>query len=808
MSVVGVDLGNKNAVIAAAGRGGVDVILNGNSNRQNPSLISFGSHRTMGENASSSAMSNYKNTISSMKRLVGLSFDDVRAQTEIARAHGYTCVKNESTGGVSVKVMLSNEQRIIPIECVVGMMVGHMGEIARSNNEGVAPQDWVVAVPPFYTDAQRRMFLKGCEVSGVNIQRLIHENTASALAYGIFKDVRKEFVADKPTSVMFIDLGQSAYTVSIVAFEPGKLTAKSCHYDMDLGGRDFDTVIAHWIGKSFCEKHRGVQNPMDHPKARLKVLAAAEKLKKTLSPAGVKEGRVGLECLLEDRDFFGTLKTEDYENMCAPLLHRLEAPLRRALSEANLSPSDMSSIEIVGGSSRIACVKRTLAGLLGLDKNAINFGLSTTLNADESVARGAALMSAILSPRFKVLPYEIVESQPVPVRVSWDGSATGEEQGSGPGQDSVVMFERGSNFPCVRRVTLRRKGQFYVRAAYDQEGDFLTVGAPRDITEFTIMAPEGEPVKVRVNVKADIHGIITLSSAQMVEEVEDEMDVDKPAENGEEAKAPEGETEAKKKRVKKTNLEFKVNYPLDWTKTQLDELVEKEVSMANTDRIVRETSDARNALESYIYDMRDKIHSSLSKYCTDVERDTLSRDLESSENWLYEDGFDTVKSVYLSKLADLKKIGYPIEERESEERSRPEAFKHLKSVIDKYMAFLSSNDVKYEHITPEEKSNCRSKCEEMSNWMYTTMEKQGDLAQNANPCVKSVDIMARSRELQTVCNPIMTKRPPPPPKETKKPEEKPEEKPAKAKDETETMDVDTPVEPPPEVEIDSEVNSS
>jgi len=803
MSVVGVDLGNKNAVIAVAGRGGVDVILNGNSNRQNPSLIGFSSNRTMGEAAGTTAISNYKNTVSSMKRLVGLSFDDVRAQTEMARLHGYTCVKNENTGGISIKAQLADETVVLPIETIVGMMVGHMGEIAMKAKDGVAPQDWVVAIPPFYTDAQRRMFLKGCEVSGVSIQRLLHESTASALAYGIFKDVKKEFVADKPTSVMFIDLGQSAYTVSIVAFEPGKLTVKSCHYDQDLGGRDFDTVIAHWIGKSFASKYKGVKNPMDHPKARLKVLAAAEKLKKTLSPAGVKEGRVSLECLLEDRDFFGTLKTDEYEKMCAPLLHRLEAPIRRALAEAKLSVPDLKSVEIVGGGSRVACVKRTLADLLGLDKNAVNFGLSTTLNADESVARGAALMSAILSPRFKVLPYEIVESQPVPVRISWDGPASGEEE-AGQAQDSVVMFDRGSNFPCVRRVTLRRKGEFSVRAAYDGEGDFLPTGAPKEIGEFAIKAPNGEPVKVRVNVKADIHGSITLSSAQMVEEIEDEdkMDVDKTASNGEEAKASE-DGEAKKKKIKKTNLDFKVIYPIDWTKKQFDELVEKEVSMANTDRIVRETSDARNALESYIYDMRDKIHSSLSNYCTDAERDTLSRDLENSENWLYEEGFDAVKSVYVNKLAELKKIGYPIEERASEERSRPAAFNHLKEVIEKFMKFLSSNDEKYSHITPEEKSTCRSKCDETSNWMYSMMEKQGDLALNVNPCVKSVDIMAKSRELQTACNPIMNKRPPPPPKK----EAKKEETPSKTEGNDDTMDVD-PKQPPPEVEIDSETANS
>merc|ERR1719354_1273914 len=118
------------------------------------------------------------------------------------------------------------------------------------------PQDWVIAIPPYYTDAQRRAVLNGCKMVGIPVQRLMHENTATALAYGIFKDIRKEFKKDEPTNVMFIDMGSTAYSVSIAAFEPGKLIVKSAFYDTDIGGRDFDALIAESIASQFEAKYK------------------------------------------------------------------------------------------------------------------------------------------------------------------------------------------------------------------------------------------------------------------------------------------------------------------------------------------------------------------------------------------------------------------------------------------------------------------------------------------------------------------------------------------------------------------------
>jgi heat shock protein 4 len=784
-------------------------------------MVGFDQSRKMGEQASANAGSNYKNTIFYMKRLIGLAFDDPRAQKEMKWVP-FSCVPIEhKLGGpasIGVKVTLNGEDKILPMEAVCGMMIHHMGTIAAqkaatasgSENDHkmvqqLFPQDWVIAIPSYFDDAQRRALLSGCEMAGITgIQRLMHENTATALAYGIFKDIRKEFEKDKPTNVMFIDMGASAFSVSITTFEPGKLSVKSSYCDPDLGGRDFDKLIAEWLSSKFVEKFKSKLsgNPLDKPKVLLKLYAAAEKAKKTLSPVGVMEASINLECLMDDLDFHIKISSVEYEQMCVPLLERLAKPIAQALEEAKLTAKDLSSVELVGGCTRIGCIKRKMEEILGTT-------LSTTMNADESVARGAALQSAILSPRFKVLPYEIIEAQTLPVKIAWDEEVAGATQqgvevdGDAEGADmptnSVIMFGRGLNFPIVRRVTLRRNGTFVVTASYDDSARNygLVEGATQDIATFTINAPAGEEKKIRVNVKEDIHGIINLSSAQMVEEIEED---EAPAPEGEkkEGEKKEGGEEAKveekKKKVKRTNLEYSTTQPLAWSKEEINQYNEAEVAMANNDRIVYETADMRNELESYIYDMRDKItsESQLAPYITEDEKGAFNAKQEEIENWLYEEGFDATKSVYAEKLAELKKVGGPCEFRAAEAFARSNVVSSIRKNIDKYKSLLADaqGNEKFAHITDDEFSKCHAKCDDTSSWVYGMLDKQGSLAANVNPAFTVADMNAKNVELTNFCSPIVNK---PAPKKEKVPEpSKKEEKPAEAEQESEPMQTEEP----------------
>lgn len=745
-------------------------------------MVGFDQSRKMGEQASTGASSNYKNTIFGMKRLVGLSFDDPRVQKELRRVPANFCPYPRAEGppSVGVNVMLNGEAHVLPVESVLGMMIKHMGQIAAekaasdpssapgATAEQLFPQDWVVAVPNYYTDAQRRAVLDACEIVGISgVQRLMHESTATALAYGIFKDLKKEFVKDQPTHVLFIDFGASAYTVSAVAYEPGKLTVKSVVCDADMGGMDFDWAIAEWIAEQFENKYKGKLSgkPMDNVKTRIKLLGAAEKAKKTLSPNGVKEAHMDLEMLMDDYDFHVNLQAADYEKLCEPLLARLAGPIEKVLAEAKLTASDLSSVEIVGGTSRIGCVKRKLQDIL-------NVNLSTTMNADEAIARGAALQSAILSPRFKVLPYEIVEAQPYPIKVSWQDEEGGQgmeldEHGNEAASDSVIMFDRGLNFPIVRRVTLRRAGEFNVHVSYDEGALEYGLAKTEAIADFAIKSLPGAENKVRVNVKEDINGIIHLSSAQMVEEIED----DTPAEEGE-ATPAEGDEDKKKKKVKKTNLEFTTTRPLNFSKDEIAKVNEMEVAMANNDRIIKETADMRNELESYIYDMRDRIvsDSHLGMYATTEEKGAFQDANEKMENWLYEDGFDATKKVYAEKLAELKALGSPIERRQVEAQARAACVDALKVNLDKFQNWVNDSqaDESFAHISDEEREKTRLLVDSISGWMYEMLDRQGNLNLNQDPVLTVAELRAKNDELVKTCSPIMNKPKPLPKKEPEK----------------------------------------
>lgn len=221
---------------------------------------------------------------------------------------------------------------------------------------------------------------------------------------------------------------------------------------------------------------------------------------------------------------------------------------------------------------------------------------------------------------------------------------------------------------------------------------------------------------------------------------------------------------------------------MEWSQASKDEAYEAEVQMDNSDRIVRETGDMRNELESYLYDMRDKIisESHLKLFCTDEERQVFSNVLEKTENWLYEDGFDATKSVYFDKLTDLKKMGDPIEFRYTESQTRSQVVSVLQRSIEKYKNWVSmaQADDKFEHITDDEIGLCYAKCDEISSWLYDMLDKQGSLPLSENPAFTVGEVQTKSRELTTVLSPIMNK-PKPIPKKEQKREEKDEEKTSK-----------------------------
>lgn len=800
MSVVGIDFGNLSALISQAGKGGVDVILNDASNRQTATCVSFqGKQRFIGDSGAALQRTNIKNTIAGMKLLVGRKFDEPEVQREIARNAFST--ERLPNGGVGIRIVYNDEEIVISAEQVMAMMLVKLKETAAFANSGVQIGESVLAVPYWFSESQRKGVLAACEIAQLNCLKVMNESTAIALSYGIYKSAKKLFSETEPVHVMFIDLGYSCYSVTIVDFVQEKLLVRSTVCDKHLGGRDIDDLIIEWLAADF-QKKTGI-DVRKNVKAILKLQVAAEKAKKTLSPVGVNEASVSVECLADDRDLSCIFTKDEFNRITSGLVERLEAPIQQALAEAGLQRDQLGDVEIVGGSSRIGVIKQRLGEILGLDASAVNYGLKTTMNSDEAVARGAALQCAMLSSKIKVKPFSIIDKVGYPVAAHFDtagvsaASVKAESKGgddeddevagtSSTGSNYVPLFERGDDFPRTsRRITLKKNSDFSIMVSYtDAAAAMLGPGQDRNLATFTVKVPAGKPLNdVRVSFNLDKNGCVIVTSAEMMEPIVESEGKEPEAKDAKDSKDSKDEKDVAtppappKKRFTKLPLAVEVNsFVLD--RAAIKSALELEASMANEDRLIKETAHCRNELESYIYSMRDKLVGSLKTFGTEAERNTLNSQLGESEEWLYGDGFDGVKSQFVKKLDDLKVIGGKIEMRFHESEHRPGAVDGLKKQIEMCRIFAANRDEAHDHITDEERDKIHVEVKATETWLFDMLGKQGDLESSVDPVLTCAAISAKRNALFVATNPIMIKpKPKPAPAPAPPADEKKEEEP-------------------------------
>ena len=753
-----------------------------------------GKQRFLGDAAAAMARSNIKFTFSLMKLIVGRRFDDPEVQKELKNVP-YECTKLPD-GGIGVNFMYNGEIQVVPVEHIMAMMLVRAKHIACKANNNVNMADAVLAVPNHYTEAQRRGILNACDISDVNCLKLINEATAIALSYGIFKSAKKQFSENAPAHYMFIDVGYTCYTVTIVDFIQENMTVLSTVCDRNLGGRDFDAVIIEYMAEQFESKTK--INVRNNKKALLKMEVAAEKAKKTLSPAGVNEASISVECLAEDRDLNCMLTRDEFEKRSQHLVARLEGTITQALSEAKLSKEQIVEVEIVGGTTRVNMVKRKLGQILGLDPNALNYGLKTTMNSDEAVARGNALQCAMSSSRMRVKDFNVTDTLYYGILAHFD-AASGAADDSESKDDvsmkgtSAAIYHRGDSYPHKpRRLTFKKKSSdFTITLTYDEASKaMLPEGEDRFLASFLVKVPPESvangPLDVRVTFNLDRNGLVYVQSAQMLEEFQVTEEVQPPTADASNpaptdpattATPPTPAEDKKTETVTKTKLRkidltvVTTSYGL--TVDQLKACKDNEGKMQAEDRLIIETSDRRNELESYIYAMRDKIDGTLAKYFKSDEASKLKDLMNQAEEWLYGDGFDSTKEEYIAQLDKLKAISNPVEYRLSEESARPAAINSLKTQIDMCRQFAQNYDDAHSHITEEERDAIRSETKTIEVWMFDSLNKQGELAQNADPVLTTELITKKRNGLFAATNPIMTRKKPAPvpekPKETKEP---------------------------------------
>ncbi|RMZ71896.1 heat shock Hsp88 [Pyrenophora seminiperda CCB06] len=704
MSVVGVDLGTLNSVIAVARNRGVDVIANEVSNRATPSLVGFGpKSRYIGEAAKNQEISNLKNTVSSFVRLAGRNLQDPDVQVE---QKFVSAPLTDMNGQVGVDVTYLGKKEQFTATQITAMFLTRMRSTASAELK-LPVNDVVLSCPVWYTDAQRRAILDASEIAGLKCLRLINDNTAVALGWGITK-LDLPAPEEKPRRIVFVNIGHSNYTATVVEFKKGELAVKSSAWDRHYGGRYIDQALVEHFAKEFKEKYK--IDVMDNGKARLRLAAGVEKLKKVLSANN--QAPINVESIMNDIDVRGMLKREELEELIQPLIERATAPIEQALAEAGLTTADIDAVEMVGGCTRVPAIKTKIQDYFGKP-------LSFTLNQDEAVARGCAFCCAILSPVFRVRDFSVHDMVNYPVEFTWEKSE------DIPDEDTnLTVFNKGNVMPSTKILTFYRKHPFDLEARYAKPellpgkmnpwiGRFSVKGVKED--------PKGDFMICKLKARLNVHGVLNVESGYYVEETEVEEPIPEPpseekkegdvrskfptevdsgrqspTEPATKRRKPSADTvharrpsalepnkltndaqamdvdkdapkePPKMRKVKKQQR--KGDLPLAAGTASLDEVskqtaAERENSMIMEDKLVADTENEKNNLESFIYELKDKILDVYAEFASDDEKARLNSKLETIEEWLYDEGDDASKAQYVSKKEDIRSIAGPIIQR-------------------------------------------------------------------------------------------------------------------------------------------------
>jgi heat shock protein 4 len=556
------------------------------------SLVAFGpKQRAIGEPAKTQETSNLKNTVGCLKRLAGRTLQDPDIRESEKRFINAKLVDAGNTVGVEVssrsfvsgaclksvtiQVDYLGAKHTFSATQLVAMFLGKLRDItAQELKTGIS--DVVIAIPGWFTDIQRRAVLDAAQIAGLNTLRLVNDSTAVALGYGITKSDLPE--PENARHVVFVDVGHSSMSVCVAAFSKGQLIVKSAAHDRHLGGREFDYALVKHFSEEFKTKYR--IDVMSNAKATFRLTVACERLKKVLSAN--HDAPLNVESIMNDIDASSKLNRDQFEKLVADVLDRIPIPIQCAVAESGLDLDEIDAIELVGGSTRIPAVRGRIQQVFP------GKPLSTTLNQDEAVARGATFACAMLSPVFRVRDFHMHDITPYPIKVQWATSP------SDPDEDSeLVVFPRGNTIPSTKVLSFYRKEPFEIEALYADPSSL-----PRSVNpwlaKFTAKSvpedPKGDVTCVKLKTRLNLHGVLSFEGAYVeeIEEREEPQPQPMDVEGTPDSTVPAPTPPKKKKIVKKKEIPW-VATTSSLDNSLLEKFKEQEADMHSADKLVMDT---------------------------------------------------------------------------------------------------------------------------------------------------------------------------------------------------------------------------
>lgn len=537
--IIGIDLGTTNSAMAVMQAGKPEIIANSEGARTTPSVVAINKNgeRLVGQVARRQQVTNSKNTIYEVKRLIGRRWEDKEVQRDL-KLMGYEIVK--SGNGVKVKM---GDKEYSPEE-ISAMVLGKLKADAEAFL-GEPVTEAVITVPAYFDDSQRHATKDAGKIAGLEVKRIINEPTAAALAYGLDKESKKD------EKIAVFDLGGGTFDVSILELGEGVFEVKSTNGDTHLGGADFDRVLVNYFADEFKKEH-GIDITEDKA-AMQRLRDEAEKAKIELSTTN--EVNINLPFLTADADgpkhFEHKLTRAKLESLVGDLVDKTAIPCEKALKDAGLKASDIDAVVLVGGMTRMPAVQEKVKNIFGKEP-------MKGVNPDEVVAVGAAIQGGVLQGDVKDVL--LLDVTPLSLGIETLGGV------------STKLIERNTTIPTSKSETFSTAADnqpqveiHVLQGEREMAADNKSLG--RFVLDGIAPAPRGVP-QIEVTFNIDANGIVNVTAKD-------------------------------KGTGKEQSITIQGSGNLD--KAEVEKAAKEAEAHAEEDKKKREAVDARNQLDSAIY---------------------------------------------------------------------------------------------------------------------------------------------------------------------------------------------------------------